>query len=397
LLPVQYRDVRLIYVLLTGFIESLYIVTRLNVRLEVDMKVTSDRLRDNLFVAFVRVSFLFAFSGWAADYPAPNQGEWIVRDFRFHTGEVLPELRLHYTTVGAPSGEPVLILHGSTGAGTNMLNANFAGELFGPGQPLDVSRYFIILPDAIGAGKSSKPSDGLRTRFPKYNYDDIVQAQYRLVTEHLGVRRLRLVLGTSAGGMQTWVWGVTYPDFMDALVPLASQPVEVAGRNWITRRMLIDAIRNDPEWNGGNYTKQPRSLQAAQVYFSMATSGGTQALYKAAPTQEKADQLVNERLAQRSSADANDVIYQYEASRGYNPAPKMESIKARLLAINSADDERNPPELGILEREIKRVKNGRYVLIPGSDETRGHGTTGMAKLWKQHLAELLQPAVQATK
>ncbi|HZM86690.1 MAG TPA: alpha/beta fold hydrolase [Blastocatellia bacterium] len=361
------------------------------------MKVTSDRLRDNLFVAFVLVSFLFAFSGSAADYPAPNQGEWIVRDFRFHTGEVLPELRLHYTTVGAPSGEPVLILHGSTGAGTNMLNPNFAGELFGPGQPLDTSRYFIILPDALGAGKSSKPSDGLRTRFPKYNYDDIVQAQYRLVTEHLGVRRLRLVLGTSAGGMQTWVWGVTYPDFMDALVPLASQPVEVAGRNWITRRMLIDSIRNDPEWNGGNYTKQPRSLQTAQVYFSMATSGGTQALYKAAPTQDKADQLVNERLAQRSSADANDVIYQYEASRGYNPAPKMESIKARLLAINSADDERNPPELGILEREIKRVKNGRYVLIPGSEETRGHGTTGMAKLWKQHLAELLQPAVQAAK
>jgi homoserine O-acetyltransferase/O-succinyltransferase len=382
---------------LTGFIESLYIVTRLNIRLEVDMKVTSDRLRDNLFVAFVLVSFLFAFSGLAADYPAPNQGEWIVRDFRFHTGEVLPELRLHYTTVGAPSGEPVLILHGSTGAGTNMLNPNFAGELFGPGQPLDTSRYFIILPDALGAGKSSKPSDGLRTRFPKYNYDDIVQAQYRLVTEHLGVRRLRLVLGTSAGGMQTWVWGVTYPDFMDALVPLASQPVEVAGRNWITRRMLIDAIRNDPEWNGGNYTKQPRSLQTAQVYFSMATNGGTQALYKAAPTQDKADQLVNERLAQRSSADANDVIYQYEASRGYNPAPKIESIKARLLAINSADDERNPPELGILEREIKRVKNGRYVLIPGSEETRGHGTTGMAKLWKQHLAELLQPAVQAAK
>jgi homoserine O-acetyltransferase/O-succinyltransferase len=342
-------------------------------------------------------SFLFAFSSWAAEYPAPSQGEWIVRDFRFHTGEVLPELRLHYTTVGAPSGEPVLILHGSTGAGTNMLNANFAGELFGSGQPLDANRYFIILPDALGAGKSSKPSNGLRTAFPKYNYDDIVQAQYRLVTEHLGVRRLRLVLGNSAGGMQTWLWGVTYPDFMDALVPLASQPVEVAGRNWITRRMLIDMIRNDPEWNGGNYTKQPRSLQVAQVYFSMATSGGTQALYKAAPTQEKADQLVNQRLAQKSTADANDVIYQYEASRGYNPAPKLENIKARLLAINSADDERNPPELGILEREIKRVKNGRYVLIPGSEETRGHGTTGMAKLWKQYLAELLQPPVQAAK
>ena len=361
------------------------------------MKVTSDRLRDKLFVAFVLVSFLFAFSSWAADYPAPNQGDWIVRDFRFHTGEVLPELRLHYTTIGAPTGEPVLILHGSTGAGTNMLNANFAGELFGAGQPFDANRYFIILPDALGAGKSSKPSDGLRTRFPKYNYDDIVQAQYRLITEHLGVRRLRMVLGTSAGGMQTWVWGMTYPDFMDALVPLASQPVEVAGRNWMTRRMLIDAIRNDPDWNGGNYTKQPSSLQAAQVYFSMATSGGTQALYKAAPTQEKADHLVNQRLAQKSSADANDVIYQYEASRGYNPAPKLDNIKARLLAINSADDERNPPELGILEREIKRVKNGRYVLIPGSEETRGHGTTGMAKLWKHHLAELLQPAVQAAK
>jgi homoserine O-acetyltransferase/O-succinyltransferase len=361
------------------------------------MKLIGDSLRGYFFFAFVLIPCLSAFPSGAADYPAPSQGEWIVRDFRFHTGEVLPELRLHYTTVGARSGEPVLILHGSTGAGTNMLNANFAGELFGSGQPLDANRYFIILPDALGAGKSSKPSNGLRTRFPKYNYDDIVLAQYRLVTEHLGVRRLRLVLGNSAGGMQTWLWGVTYPDFMDILVPLASQPVEVAGRNWITRRMLIDMIRNDPEWNGGNYTEQPRSLQAAQVYFSMATSGGTQALHKAAPTQEKADQLVNQRLAQKSTADANDVIYQYEASRGYNPAPKLENIKARLLAINSADDERNPPELGILEREIKRIKHGRYVLIPASDETRGHGTTGMAKLWKHHLAELLQPNAQAAK
>jgi homoserine O-acetyltransferase len=245
---------------------------------------------------------LSALPTWAADYPAPNQGDWIVRDFRFHTGEVLPELRLHYTTVGARAGEPVLILHGSAGAGTNLLNSNFAAELFGAGQPLDANRYFLILPDALGAGKSSKPSDGLRTQFPKYNYDDIVQAQYRLVTEHLGVRRLRLVLGTSAGGMQTWVWGITYPDFMDALVPMAAQPVEVAGRNWITRRMLIDTIRNDPEWNGGNYTKQPRSLAAAQAYFSMATSGGTQALYKAAPTQEKADQLISQRMAEARSA-----------------------------------------------------------------------------------------------
>ena len=190
---------------------------------------------------------------------------------------------------------------------------------------------------------------------------------------------------------------MSYPDFMDALAPLAAEPVEVAGRNWITRRLLIDAIRNDPEWNGGNYTKQPRSLQAAQVYFSLATSGGTQAIHKAAPTQEKADQLIEQRMKETRSADANDVIYQYEASRGYNPAPKLETIKARLLAINSADDERNPPELGILEREIKRVKQGRYVLIPASEETRGHGTTGMAKLWKHYLAELMQPTVQAAK
>ena len=336
-------------------------------------------------------SFFLAGSTWAAEYAAPKEGDWIVRDFRFHTGELLPEMRLHYTTVGAASGEPVLILHASAGAGANMLNANFAGELFGPGQPLDANRYFIILPDALGAGKSSKPSDGLRTQFPKYNYDDIVQAQ------HLAVRHLRLVLGGSAGGMQAWLWGVTYPDFMDALVTLAAQPVEVAGRNWITRRMLIEMIRNDPEWNGGNYTQQPRSLHLAQLYFSLTTSGGTQTLYKSAPTQEKADQLVTKLLAQKSSADANDLIYQYDASRGYNPAPKLETVKARLLAINSADDERNPPELGILEREIKRVKTGRYILIPGNEETRGHGTWGLAKLWKQHLPELLQPNVQAVK
>jgi len=349
------------------------------------------------FVARAVVYFLIAFSSWAADYPSPKEGDWVLRDFRFQTGEVLPELRLHYTTIGAPSGEPVLILHGTGGSGLNMLTGNFAGELFGPGQPLDANRYFIILPDAIGAGKSSKPSDGLRTRFPRYTYDDMVRAQYRLITEHLGVKHLRLVLGQSMGGMHTWLWGVTYPDSMDALVPMASMPVEVAGRNWMTRRMLIDLIRNDPEWDGGNYTKQPRSLQLAQVYFSLATSGGTKALYKAAPTREKADQFVNQRLAESSSADANDLLYLYEASRDYNPAPKLEAIKARLLAINSADDERNPAELGIMEREIKRVKHGQYVVIPASDETSGHGTTSRAKWWKRHLGEFLQPLAQAAK
>ena len=333
----------------------------------------------------------------AADYPAPKEASWIVRDFRFQTGETLPELRLHYTTVGSPSGEAVLLLHGTDGSAANLLNAGFAGELFGRGQPLDATRYFIILPDALGAGRSSKPSDGLRTQFPRYNYDDMVRAQYRLVTEHLGLKRLGLILGQSMGGMHVWLWGTMYPDFMDALVPMASMPTEVAGRNWMTRRMLIESIRNDPEWNGGNYTKQPRSLHMMQTFFSISTSGGNNALHKAAPTREKADQLVTQRLAQVSRRDANDLIYQYDASRDYNPAPKLESIKARLLAINSDDDERNPPELGIMEREIKRVKHGQYVSIPASDETSGHGTTSRAKWWKHHLAEFLRSVAHAAK
>ncbi len=333
----------------------------------------------------------------AADYPAPVESDWVVRDFRFHTGEVLPELRLHYTTVGARSGEPVLILHGTNGNGRGFLRPEFAGELFGPGQPLDAATHFIILPDAIGAGKSSKPSDGLRTRFPQYNYDDMVQAQYRLVKEHLGVGHLRLVLGTSMGGMLVWIWGEKYPDFMDTLLPTAAEPTAMSGRNWMMRRMVVDLIRNDPAWNSGNYAQQPHSLKLAQVYFGVATSGGTPAVYRAAPTREKADQILDQRLAQTSNADANDVIYQMEASRDYDPAPLLESIQARVLAINSADDERNPAELGIMEREIKRVKQGRYVLIPTGPETRGHGTMGLAKLWKQYLAELLQPPVQASK
>jgi homoserine O-acetyltransferase/O-succinyltransferase len=333
----------------------------------------------------------------AADYPAPVESDWVVHDFRFHTGETLPDLRLHYTTVGARSGEPVLILHGTNGTGRAFLRSDFAGELFGPGQPLDAATHFIILPDAIGAGKSSKPSDGLRTRFPQYDYDDMVQAQYRLVKEHLAIGHLRLVFGTSMGGMLAWVWGEKYPDFMDALVPTAAHPTAMAGRNWMLRRMVVDLVRNDPEWNGGNYTQQPRSLKFAQVYFGVATSGGTQAVYRAAPTREKADQILDQRLAQDSNADANDVIYQMEASRDYDPAPRLESIQARVLAMNSADDERNPAELGIMEREIKRVKQGRYVLIPTGPETRGHGTMGIAKLWKQHLAEFMQPPVQASK
>ena len=249
----------------------------------------------------------------AADYPAPREGQWTVRDFRFHTGEVLPEVRLAYRTVGDPSGEPVLVLHGTAGSSASMLTPAFAGELFGAGQALDAGKYFIILPDALGAGKSAKPSDGLRTKFPNYNYDDMVDAQYRLVAEGLGIKHLRLVLGNSMGSMHAWIWGVKHPRFMDALVPMASQPTEMSSRNWMMRRLIVDSIRNDPDWN------QPRAFRTAAVFYGIATAGGTLAYQKAAPTRELADKLLDERLAAKSTADANDYLYQWDSSRDYNP------------------------------------------------------------------------------
>jgi len=327
-----------------------------------------------------------------ANYPEPKQGHWVARDFRFHTGEVLPELKLHYRTIGAPTGEPVLILHGTSGSGANFLTRDFADELFGPGQPLDANRYYIILPDALGTGQSGRPSDGMRAKFPRYNYDDMVLAQYRLVTEGLGVKHLRLVIGNSMGGMQTWIWGVRYPEFMDALVPMACLPVAMSGRNWMLRRMLTQSIRNDPEWNNGNYTTQPRAMQTHLLYFSLATSGGNQALSKQAPNAAKGDEIIARRLAEPFRGDANDVLFQWESSFDYDPSPGLDRIQAAVVAINSADDERNPFDLGVMEREIKRIKNARYVLIPASPETRGHGTTGAARFYKQNLAELLQQA-----
>ncbi|MFH6784771.1 MULTISPECIES: alpha/beta fold hydrolase [Methylobacterium] len=335
---------------------------------------------------------LIALAAVAADYPAPREGDWTVKDFKFHTGEVLPELRLHYTTVGDPKGEPVVVLHGTTGSAASMLTPGFAGELFGPGQPLDAAKYYIVLPDAIGHGKSSKPSDGLRTRFPRYNYDDMAEAQYRLLKEHLGLKHVRLVIGNSMGGMHAWVMGVKHPEFMDALVPMASQPSEMASRNWMTRRLLIETIRRDPGYANGEYTTQPASLRAANVFFALATSGGTLALQKQAPTGALADKLVDARLAAPFNADANDYIYQWDSSRGYDPSPGLEKIDASVLAINSADDERNPPETGIMEREMKRLKNGRLYLIPASTETSGHGTTGFARFYKQQLQDFLQAA-----
>jgi homoserine O-acetyltransferase/O-succinyltransferase len=349
----------------------------------------------NLSRAALSAAFaLISITALAADYPAPKQGEWVARDFKFHTGETMPELRLHYTTIGEPTGQPVLVLHGSGGSAASMLTPGFGGELFGPGQPLDAAKYYIIIPDGVGHGKSSKPSDGMKTAFPKYNYEDMVDAQYRLLKEGLGVKHLRLVIGNSMGGMHTWIWGGKYPQFMDALVPMASQPTEMAARNWMLRRMMLETIRNDPDYNGGNYTAQPRMMKYAINAYGIATGGGTLAYQALAPTAAKADKMVDDRLAIAITADANDFVYQWEASRDYNPTPSLEKIEAALLLINAADDERNPPETGVTDAALKRVKNGRLFLIPASNETRGHLTTGNAKFYKKQVEELLQTAPQ---
>jgi homoserine O-acetyltransferase/O-succinyltransferase len=339
---------------------------------------------------------LISASALAADYPAPKQGEWIARDFKFHTGETMPELRLHYTTVGEPSGQPVLVLHGSGGSAASMLTTGFAGELFGPGQPLDAAKYYIIIPDGVGHGQSSKPSDGMKASFPKYDYEDMVDAQYRLLKEGLGIKHLRLVIGNSMGGMHTWIWGEKYPQLMDALVPMASQPSEMAARNWMLRRIMLETIRNDPDYAGGNYTAQPRMMKYAITAYGVASAGGTLGYQTLAPTASKADKMIDDRLATPITADTNDFIYQWEASHDYNPSAGLEHIEATLLAINAADDERNPPETGVTDAALKRVKNGKLYLIPASTETRGHLTTGNAKFYKQQLQELLQSAPQRT-
>ena len=327
----------------------------------------------------------------------PAEGDFVIKDFRFASGESLPELRLHYATFGrlerdarGSARNAVLILHGTGGTGRQFLRDVFAGVLFGPGQLLDTSRDYVILPDGIGHGRSSKPSDGLHARFPHYTYDDMVRAHYRLLTEHLGVNHLRLVMGTSMGGMQTWVWGETYPDFMDALMPLASLPVEIAGRNRTQRKMILDAIRTDPAWQNGEYSSQPRGVTTA-LYILMIMGSAPLQWQKVASTRVVADSILEDYVRARlPQTDANDMVYQFEASRFYNPAPNLERIVAPLVAVNSADDEINPPELGIMEREIRRVKRGRYVLIPISDKTRGHGTHTLAALWKDELGRLLR-------
>ena len=322
--------------------------------------------------------------------PSTKDGVFVAKDFKFHDGKVLPELRLGYKTIGDPSGEPVLILHGTAGSAESMMGRGFAGELFGPGQVLDAAKYYIIIPDALGAAKSSKPSDGLKAAFPSYNYDDMVDAQYRLVTEGLGVKHLRLVLGNSMGGMHSWVWGVRYPDMMDALVPMASQPTGMSSRNWMLRRLLMETIKADPDYKDGNYTTQPKFLRIANVFYATATNGGDIAYQALAPNRAAADKAVEERLAATPPPDANDFIYQWAASADYDPSSKLEAIKAPVLAINSADDERNPPQTGVMAEAMKRVRTGSVYLIPASSETRGHGTTGsLAKLWAPQLKAFL--------
>ena len=288
----------------------------------------------------------------------------------------------------------VLIMHGTTGSGAQFIRPEFAGELFGKDQPLDATKFFIVLPDGIGHGKSSKPSDGLRAKFPRYGYRDMVEAQFRLLTDGLGLNHARLVMGTSMGGMHTWLWGESHPDFMDALMPLASLPTQISGRNRAWRRMIIDAIRNDPDWKNGDYTAQPQSLRtAAEMLWLMSSNPVLR--QKDAPTLAKTDEVLDKFVADIvKTDDANDVLYALEASRDYDPGPNLEKIHAPLLAINSADDLINPPELGILEREIKRVPHGRAVVIPLSDKTRGHGSHTIAALWKDQLEALLQQSAR---
>jgi homoserine O-acetyltransferase/O-succinyltransferase len=357
----------------------------------------------NVVIRLVLFALLIVVTGAvrATEYPPPTEADYVIPNFKFTSGETLPELKIHYRTIGKPAKDAngvvqnaVLITHGTTGSGGQFIRPEFAGELFGAGQPLDATKFFIVMPDGIGHGKSSKPSDGMHAKFPRYGYVDMVEAQFRLLTDGLGVNHARLIMGTSMGGMHTWLWGSAHPDFMDALMPLASLPTQISGRNRAWRRMVIDAIRNDPEWKGGDYTAQPQSLRtAAEMLWLMSSNPVLR--QKDAPDLKKTDEVLDKFVADYlKNGDANDMLYALEASRDYDPGPGLEKIRAPLLAINSADDLINPPELQILEREIKRVPKGRAVVLPLSDKTRGPGSHTIATLWKSELERLLEESAK---
>ncbi len=327
-----------------------------------------------------------------------QEADYVLHDFHFKSGETLPELRMHYTTFGKPVRDAqghvnnaVMVLHGTGGSGHQFLAQQFADVLFGPGQLLDSSRYFIILPDNIGHGKSSKPSDGMRAHFPQYDYDDMVLAQHELLTKGLGIDHLRLLMGTSMGCMHSWVWGETYPDFMDAMMPLACLPVPIAGRNRIWRKMIIDGIRQDPDWKNGDYTAQPRAALQISADFLIIAGSAPILMQKKDPTREATDSYLDETMHHLTSTlDANDFLYAVNASRNYDPSSGLDKIKAPVMFVNSADDFINPPELGIAQIEIQKVKRGRFVLIPASDQTHGHSTHTWAAVWQQYLQQLLE-------
>ena len=336
-----------------------------------------------------------------ADAQAPAGNDYVIRDFKFESGETLPELRIHYLAFGHPRRDAsgvvrnaVMVLHGTTGTGAGFTSRTFAGELFGPGQLLDTAKYYVVLPDGIGHGSSTKPSDGLHARFPKYTYNDMVDAQHELLTKGLGVNHMRLVMGTSMGCMHSWVWGERYPTFADGLVPLACAPTQIAGRNRMMRTMIMDAIRNDAGYNGGEYTTQPAGLRQAMGFLFVLTSSPKVQL-RQAPTRDKADSVIRAYLDENTRThDANDVVYAFNASRNYDPSPELEKITARVLAINSADDFVNPPELGLMEQLMPRVKHGRYILLPITEQTHGHGTHSLPAIWKGYLAEFLKDLPQ---
>jgi homoserine O-acetyltransferase/O-succinyltransferase len=339
----------------------------------------------------------------AAAAPAPQtswpnycESDFVIPDHVFRSGERLPELRLHYRTLGTARRNAagaivngVLLLQGNTGTGANWLRPSLADELFAAGQPLDAGKYFMIMPDAIGRGGSSKPSDGLKGKFPHYRYHDMVETGYRLITEGLGVAHLRLVIGSSMGGMHAWMWAEMYPDLMDGVVPLSCQPVQISGRNWISRRAAAEAIRHDPEWNGGDYERNPSTYIWTAAANGLRTESAAR-IQELAPTRTAADRLYEERVAQAAKGDANDQLWAIEAIIDYDPEPDLDRIKARVLLINAAEDEANPPELGTVERAMRRVRHGRYVLIPAGPKTHGHFTHFYAELWKPYLIEFMQ-------